>query len=71
MTRAGSPGSTRTIRKTMRETPSRVMTEATSRWARYRRANLMAPVAPCEPGDYRGRAWDERADVWILLAEKV
>ena len=22
-------------------------------------------------GDYRGRAWDERADVWILLAEKV
>jgi ubiquinone/menaquinone biosynthesis C-methylase UbiE len=22
-------------------------------------------------GDYRGRAWDARADVWILLAEKV
>jgi ubiquinone/menaquinone biosynthesis C-methylase UbiE len=22
-------------------------------------------------GDYRGRTWDERADVWILLAEKV
>jgi ubiquinone/menaquinone biosynthesis C-methylase UbiE len=22
-------------------------------------------------GDYRGRAWDERADVWIILAEKV
>jgi SAM-dependent methyltransferase len=22
-------------------------------------------------GDYRGRPWDERADVWILLAEKV
>ena len=22
-------------------------------------------------GDYHGRAWDERADVWILLAEKV
>jgi ubiquinone/menaquinone biosynthesis C-methylase UbiE len=22
-------------------------------------------------GDYRGRAWDERADVWILVAEKV
>jgi len=22
-------------------------------------------------GDYRGHAWDERADVWILLAEKV
>src|SRR5262245_34760680 len=22
-------------------------------------------------GDYRGRAWDERADVWILLAKKV
>jgi hypothetical protein len=22
-------------------------------------------------GDYRGRPWDERADVWIILAEKV
>jgi hypothetical protein len=22
-------------------------------------------------GDYRGRPWDARADVWILLAEKV
>jgi ubiquinone/menaquinone biosynthesis C-methylase UbiE len=22
-------------------------------------------------GDYRGRPWDERSDVWILLAEKV
>lgn len=22
-------------------------------------------------GDYRGRPWDDRADVWILLAEKV
>ncbi len=22
-------------------------------------------------GDYRGRVWDDRADVWILLAEKV
>jgi len=21
-------------------------------------------------GDYRGRPWDERADVWILLAKK-
>ena len=21
-------------------------------------------------GDYRGRAWDERADVWIVLAKK-
>ena len=21
-------------------------------------------------GDYRGRAWDARADVWILLAKK-
>jgi hypothetical protein len=22
-------------------------------------------------GDYRGRPWDERADVWIILAKKV
>ena len=22
-------------------------------------------------GDYRGRAWDERADVWISWLEKV
>jgi len=22
-------------------------------------------------GDYRGRPWDARADVWILLAKKV
>ena len=22
-------------------------------------------------GDYRGGPWDERADVWIILAEKV
>jgi len=22
-------------------------------------------------GDYRGRAWDARADVWIILAKKV
>ena len=22
-------------------------------------------------GDYRGRPWDARADVWIILAEKV
>jgi hypothetical protein len=21
-------------------------------------------------GDYRGRPWDERADVWIILARK-
>jgi hypothetical protein len=21
-------------------------------------------------GDYRGRAWDPRADVWIILAKK-
>ena len=21
-------------------------------------------------GDYRGRPWDERADVWIILAKK-
>jgi hypothetical protein len=21
-------------------------------------------------GDYRGSAWDERADVWIVLAKK-
>jgi len=21
-------------------------------------------------GDYRGRAWDDRADVWIILAKK-
>jgi hypothetical protein len=22
-------------------------------------------------GDYRGRPWDARADVWIILAKKV
>jgi hypothetical protein len=22
-------------------------------------------------GDYRGRAWDARADVWIILAKRV
>jgi hypothetical protein len=22
-------------------------------------------------GDYQGRPWDERADVWIILAKKV
>ena len=21
-------------------------------------------------GDYRGRPWDERADVWIIMAKK-
>jgi hypothetical protein len=22
-------------------------------------------------GDYQGRAWDERADVWIIMARRV
>src|SRR5438876_2676362 len=38
MTRAGSPGSTRTIKNTMTETPSSVTTAPASRSARYRRS---------------------------------
>ena len=34
------------------------------------RLNLAGFVVNHVLGDYRGRAWDERADVWIILAKK-
>jgi SAM-dependent methyltransferase len=45
-----------------RTLPVRRMTERLERAGFVIRAVL---------GDYRGRPWDERADVWIILAEKV
>src|SRR5256886_3328067 len=49
MTRAGSPGSTRTIKNTMSETPSSVTTAAASRSARYRRS-VVIDRSPRDPG---------------------
>jgi hypothetical protein len=35
--------------------------------SRLRRAGF---VVEAVLGDYRGRAWDDRADVWIILARR-
>lgn len=57
----------RAVRETRFELTFRTLTIPEMR-TRLERAGFRVHAAL---GDYRGRAWDERADVWILLAEKV
>jgi SAM-dependent methyltransferase len=60
--RKGRTVTTHPFTLTFRTVPVRGMTRRLERAGFAVRAVL---------GDYRGRAWDERADVWIILAEKV